>query len=56
LDRLRKLLAHCHDTGRRIDTANLIVTRNTPVTFVLTPETRGPRITPAPAAKKSAQR
>lgn len=56
LDRLRKLLAHCRDTGRRIDTANLIVTRNTPVTFVLTPETRGPRITPAPAAKKSAQR
>ena len=38
LERLRKLLTHCQETGRQIETANLMVTRNTPVTFVLTPE------------------
>ena len=45
-ERLRKLLAHCQDTGRQIETANLMVTRNTPVTFVLTPEHGSPKISP----------
>jgi len=46
LDRLKKLLEHCQETGRRIETANLAVTRNTPVTFVLTPEKRDEKIVP----------
>jgi len=54
LDRLRKLLAHCQETGRQIETANLMVSRNTPVTFVLTPENRSAKITPvAGSSKKS---
>lgn len=51
LERLRKLLAHCQETGRKIETANLMIQRNTPVTFVLTPESRTPRIAPVPAKK-----
>jgi cell division septal protein FtsQ len=53
IDRLRKLLSHCQQTGRQIDTANLMVARNTPVTFVLTPEEATTKITPVPAPKKS---
>lgn len=56
LDRLGKLLAHCRDTGRRIETADLSISRNTPVTFVLTPETRSEKITPATPTKKSQKR
>lgn len=52
LDRLRKLLDHCQETGRKIDTANLMIARNTPVTFVLTPESRSAKITPVTASKK----
>lgn len=55
LERLRKLLAHCQETGRRIETANLMIQRNTPVTFVLTPESRSAKITPVPP-KKTPQR
>jgi hypothetical protein len=51
LDRMRKLLAHCQETGRRIETANLMVVRNTPVTFVFTPESGG-KITPVTSSKK----
>ena len=46
IDRLRKLLAHCQESGRAIATANLMIQRNTPVTFVLTPESRAAKITP----------
>ena len=56
LDRLRKLLDHCQETGRKIDTANLMLTRNTPVTFVLTPENRSSKITPVTTSKKSPRR
>jgi cell division septal protein FtsQ len=35
LGRLRQLLEHCRDTGRELDTVNLMVRRNTPVTFVM---------------------
>lgn len=56
LDRLRKLLQHCQETGRRLETANLMVTRNTPVTFAVTPEAGTARITPVPESKKSARR
>lgn len=33
VERLQKLLAHCQATGRQIETANLILEHNTPVTF-----------------------
>lgn len=35
LDRLQKLLLHCAETGRTLDSVNLMVRRNTPVTFVM---------------------
>lgn len=54
--RLEKLLAHCEETGRRLETANLIVSRNTPVTFFLTPESSSPRIMPVGVGKKSTSR
>jgi cell division septal protein FtsQ len=54
IGRLRKLLAHCQEAGRRIATANLMIQRNTPVTFVPTPEERPSKITPVtPSGKKS---
>jgi hypothetical protein len=33
LERLQKLVAHCQETGRQIEAANLILEHNTPVTF-----------------------
>jgi hypothetical protein len=33
--RLEKLLAHCNTTGRRLESANLMVRRNTPVKFAM---------------------
>lgn len=59
MERFRKLLAHCQETGRKVETANLMIQRNTPVTFVLTPESRASKIIPVPPAassKKSATR
>ncbi len=53
LERLRKLLDHCQETGRRIQTANLMVSRNTPVTFVLTPEQVSDKIAPVASSKKA---
>lgn len=35
LARLQKLLAHCDESGRTLETVNLMVKRNTPVTFVI---------------------
>lgn len=55
IERLRKLLSHCQETGRKIETANLMIQRNTPVTFVLTPESRSAKITPVPAKKSSSR-
>lgn len=34
LARLRQLLEHCRDSGRELESVNLMVRRNTPVTFV----------------------
>lgn len=53
IERLRKLLNHCQETGRQIDTANLMISRNTPVTFVLTPEHSSVKITPIPTPQKT---
>lgn len=41
LARLRQLLEHCHETGRELDSVNLMVRRNTPVTFVMAPPATG---------------
>jgi cell division septal protein FtsQ len=35
LARLQQLLAHCDESGRLLDSVNLMVKRNTPVTFVV---------------------
>lgn len=35
LQRLQRLLAHCQESGRTLNTVNLMVKRNTPVTFVV---------------------
>lgn len=35
LARLQKLLVHCTESGRQLETVNLMVRRNTPVTFVM---------------------
>jgi cell division septal protein FtsQ len=56
LERLRKLLAHCHESGRKIETVNLMIQRNTPVTFVMTPENRGQKITPVPVSGSKEKR
>jgi cell division septal protein FtsQ len=56
IERLKLLLTHCQETGRPIDTANLMVERNTPVTFVMTAENPSPKITPVPTPKKSVHR
>ncbi len=53
LERLRKLLDRCQETGRRIQTANLMMIRNTPVTFVLTPEQGSDKIAPVTPSKKN---
>lgn len=53
MERLRELVAHCQESGRQISTANLMLTRNTPVTFVPTPETASGKIAPVPLVKKS---
>ena len=37
-DRLQKLFAHCQETGRHIETANLMLEHNTPVTFRMNAE------------------
>jgi cell division septal protein FtsQ len=53
LARLQQLLAHCNETGRSLERVNLMVKRNTPVTFVavanLLPQEPVP--VPAPVAQ-----
>ena len=56
LERLRKLLAYFREVGRSIKTADLMLTRNTPVTFFETPETATPKITPVPSGKNSSSK
>jgi len=56
IDRLEKLLARCEESGRQIDTANLMVARNTPVTFVMTPESASQKITPVPTPKTTSKK
>lgn len=35
LEKLDRLLAHCRDTGRELESVNLVVEKNTPVKFVM---------------------
>jgi cell division protein FtsQ len=35
LDKLQRLLEHCRDTGRELESVNLMVRKNTPVKFVM---------------------
>lgn len=35
LNKLQRLLEHCRDTGREMESVNLMVTKNTPVKFVM---------------------
>jgi cell division septal protein FtsQ len=35
VEKLQRLLAHCRDTGRELDSVNLMVAKNTPVKFVM---------------------
>jgi cell division protein FtsQ len=35
LEKLERLLAHCRDTGRELESVNLLVEKNTPVRFVM---------------------
>lgn len=55
LEKLDRLLEHCRDTGRKMDSVNLMVMRNTPVLFAmapLPPELK-PLTTPAKSKPKS---
>jgi len=53
LARLEQLLAHCKETGRSLERVNLMVKRNTPVTFVAVadPLPQEPLPAPAPVAQ-----
>ncbi len=51
LDRLQRLLLHCAETGRALETVNLMVKRNTPVTFVMA-AAQEPKNAPAGRATK----
>jgi len=51
LARLQKLLLHCAETGRQLESVNLMVRRNTPVKFVVA--AADPLPGPSPVRKKS---
>jgi len=53
LARLQQLLAHCNESGRSLEKVNLMVKRNTPVTFVAVanPLPEDPAVVPVPPAQ-----
>ena len=51
IDRLQRLLAHCRDTGRELESVNLMVAKNTPVKFVMA-SLPAPAVKAAPASPK----
>lgn len=53
LARLRQLLEHCRESGRELDSVNLMVRRNTPVTFVMAPPAA--EKIPAPSARTASR-
>jgi len=59
LTRLQKLLVHCSESGRALESVNLMVRRNTPVTFVMAAAPaveEQPAAAPARPPAKSAQK
>ncbi len=52
VERLHKLLTHCQETGRQIETANLILEHNTPVTFRFNRHEGSPRSIQGSASNK----
>ena len=54
LDKLERLLVHCRDTGRELDSANLMVVKNTPVKFVMAalPGNAAKAVSPTPKPKR----
>jgi len=52
LARLRQLIEHCNESGRELESVNLMVRRNTPVTFVMA---AAPRPAAEPGRGKTAQ-
>lgn len=56
LARLQKLLVHCSETGRSLETVNLMVRRNTPVTFVMAAAPPVEEAPPAPVPVKTRQK
>jgi cell division septal protein FtsQ len=55
LEKLERLLAHCRDTGRELESVNLLVEKNTPVRFVMAslPPAAGKAAPPQSQPKKS---
>lgn len=51
LEKLSRLLGHCRETGRTLDSVNLMVQRNTPVVFAMAP--LPPELTPSKQSVKS---
>jgi cell division septal protein FtsQ len=51
LDRLQKLLEHCRDTGRQLETVNLIPKKFTPVRFLLVSSQETPALPEKPSRK-----
>jgi cell division protein FtsQ len=52
LGRLQKLLVSCRDTGRKLESVNLIPRKYTPVRFVMASAAETPAPKPTPAKKK----
>lgn len=52
LEKLQRLLEHCRDTGRELESVNLMVAKNTPVKFVMN---QPPELVPEPQ-KPTAQK
>ena len=53
LGRLQKLLVHCSESGRALETVNLMVRRNTPVTFVMAAAPPVEEVVPAPSVPRN---
>ena len=55
IEKLRRLLEHCRDTGRQLESVNLMAKKNTPVKFVMTSLSPTPTRQQIPAKLKSTQ-
>ena len=55
IEKLRRLLEHCRDTGRQLESVNLMAKKNTPVKFVMTSLSPTPTRQQIPTKPKSTQ-